>query len=531
MTIGGMPAGASKLRSRDTGIDRATLVIAGVVILGVIMSILDTTIVNVALDTLTRELGAPVSTIQWVVTGYLLSLAIVIPLAGWLSERFGSKRVWIVAVALFGVGSALCGLASSAGMLILFRIFQGLGGGLIMPVSLTVLAQAAGPRHLGRMMSVLGVPMLIAPIMGPVLGGLIVDSVSWRWIFYVNVPIALVALVLGRRLLQEDAGRADAGRLDWTGFALLSPGLAGIVFGLSEIERDGGIGAASAIGPLVAGVILVVLFVLHALRTPRPLIDVRLFRNAEFAAAAATAVVLGAALFGALFVIALYFQIAQGESALHTGLLMAPQGLGAALAMPFTGRLTDRVGGGRVVWAGCLVMAIASLPLAWVTATTPNALVAGLLFLRGLGLGGSMMPAMAAAYAPLQSAQIPRATSALNALQRVGGSIGTAVLAVVLAHHLDAEPVASAFGHTFAWAAGMTALALIPAVVLALAGRSARLTVLSSSGRPMPSWRHRRETEISHAPPQPADDEPRANARRRGQEDRAPSGAPARRGP
>jgi EmrB/QacA subfamily drug resistance transporter len=494
-----MPAGATEPQSQDTGIDRATLVIAGVVILGVIMSILDTTIVNVALDTLSRELGAPISTIQWVVTGYLLSLAIVIPLAGWLTERFGSKRVWMVSVALFGAGSALCGLASSAGTLIFFRVLQGAGGGLIMPVSMTVLAQAAGPQKIGRMMSVLGVPMLLGPILGPVLGGLIVDSVSWRWIFYVNVPIALVALVLARRLLHDDAGRADAGRLDWTGFGLLSPGLAGIVFGLSEIESDGGIGTPSAFGPLVAGVILVALFVLHSLRTPRPLIDVRLFRNREFAAAAATTVMLGAALFGAMVVIALYFQVAQGQSALDAGLLLAPQGLGAALSMPFTGRLTDRLGGGRVVWVGCLVMAIASLPLVWVTSSTPHGLVAGLLFLRGLGLGGAMMPAMAAAYAPLQSAQVPRATSALNALQRLGGSVGTAVLAVVLAHQLHgvfgdsgpagssvpgeippgvrahfAGPLASAFGHTFAWAAALAVLAVIPAVVLAVAGRSAR---------------------------------------------------------
>ncbi len=502
-----MSVRAAERHAPDAGLDRKTLVTAGVVILGVVMSILDTTIVNVALDTLSRELRAPIGTIQWVATGYLLSLAIVIPLAGWLSERFGSKRVWMVSVALFGAGSALCGVASSAGMLIFFRILQGAGGGLIMPVSMTVLAQAAGPQRIGRIMSVLGVPMLLGPVMGPVIGGLLVDSVSWRWIFYVNIPIALVALVLARRLLEGDAGRADAGRFDWTGFALLSPGLAGLVFGLSEIESHGGFGTPSALAPLVAGALLVALFVPHALRSARPLIDVSLFRNAEFGAAAATILLLGAALFGSIFVVALYFQVAQGQSALETGLLMAPQGLGAALAMPFTGRLTDRLGGGRLVWAGCLLMAVATVPLAWVSSATPQALVAVLLFVRGLGLGGAIMPAMAAAYAPLQSAQVPRATAALNALQRVGGSLGTAALAVVLARQVRSTfagggagssvlgqvpadvrarldgPLAAAFGHTFAWAVGMAALAVLPAVVLALAGRSAR----RESARAVPS--------------------------------------------
>ena len=228
---------------------REVWVVAAVVVVGVIMSILDTTIVNVALETLSRELDAPLSTIQWVATGYLLALAIVIPLTGWMTERFGSKKIWMVSVALFGVGSALCGLAWSAESLIFFRVLQGIGGGMIMPTGMALLAQTAGVGRVGRVMSVIGVPMLLGPILGPVIGGLIVDSVSWRWIFYVNVPIAILALVLAARLLKADAGRADAGRLDWLGLALLSPGLAAIVFGLSRervarrLQRPARVGA------------------------------------------------------------------------------------------------------------------------------------------------------------------------------------------------------------------------------------------------------------------------------------------------
>jgi EmrB/QacA subfamily drug resistance transporter len=233
-------------RPAREGLGRETWLVSTVVILGAVMSILDTTIVNVALDVLSRDLHAPLTTIQWVSTGYLLSLAMVIPLAGWLSERFGSRRVWLVSVSSFCVGSALCGVATSAGMLIAFRVLQGFGGGLIMPVGMSLLAQTAGPRHVGRVMSVIGVPMLLGPVLGPVIGGLIVNDASWRWIFYVNIPIAVAALVLAARILHRDLGRADAGRLDWAGFALLSPGLAAVVFGLSETETHGGLLNSSA---------------------------------------------------------------------------------------------------------------------------------------------------------------------------------------------------------------------------------------------------------------------------------------------
>src|SRR3978361_1054608 len=176
--------------SASEPLGREVWIVSAVVVIGVIMSILDTTIVNVALETLSRELHAPLNTIQWVATGYLLALATVIPLTGWMTERFGSKRIWMISVSLFGLGSALCGLAWSAESLIFFRVLQGFGGGMIMPVGMALLAQTAGPSRVGRVMSVVVVPSLLGPVLGPVIGGVIVDSVSWRWIFYVNVPIA-----------------------------------------------------------------------------------------------------------------------------------------------------------------------------------------------------------------------------------------------------------------------------------------------------------------------------------------------------
>jgi Na+/melibiose symporter-like transporter len=311
------------------------------------------------------------------------------------------------------------------------------------------------------------------------------------------VPIAVVAIAAAARLLHGDAGRADAGALDWVGAALLSPGLAGIVFGLSETESHGGIGHPIAFAPIVAGFALVGLFAWHSLRVSRPLIDVRLFRSRGFRAATTTTFFLGATLFGTMLVLPLYFQVDRGESALSAGLLIAPQGVGAALMLPISGRLTDRVGGGPVVVAGCSLLVLASLPLVFISNHTPYAVLGGVLFVRGLGLGASIQPTVAAAYATLQSAQVPRATAALNTMRQIGGSIGTALLAVVLQHEVaqissagGAEgllaplsasgraqisgPLATAFGDTFMWTIGMSVFALIAAITMLRAERAER---------------------------------------------------------
>jgi len=492
------------------GLDRSTLVVAGVATLGLIMAVLDTTIVNVALDTLSRELHAPLSTIQWVSTGYLLSLASVIPLSGWITERFGSKRTWIASIALFAAGSALCALATSAGELIAFRVLQGFGGGMLVPVGFTLVAQSAGPRRVGRALALVGVPILLGPIFGPIIGGLIVDSAAWQWIFVVNVPVAVLAILAAARSLQPDAGRADAGVLDWLGAVLLCPGLAGIVFGLSEIESSGGIGQPKAFAPILAGFALVALFVRHSLRVARPLIELRLFRARGFRAAAITTFLLGAALLGPLLIFPLYYQVDRGQSALDAGLLLAPQGVGAALMLPLSGRLTDRIGGGPVVVAGVSILALATVPFAFVSDHTPYTLLGCMLFVRGLGLGASIQPSTAAAYALLDSSQVPRANAALNTLRQIGGSIGTALLAVILQHEsraalssargatgglLDPLParereqisgaVATAFGHTFMWAAALALLAVVPAVALLRAERAdPRPTSLAGPAEP-----------------------------------------------
>lgn len=476
--------------STSSGIDRRLLTVASVVVLGAIMSILDTTIVNVAIATLARDFHATLSTIQWVSTGYMLALASVIPLTGWAADRFGTKRLWIISVGLFLVGSALSGFAWSAGSLIVFRVLQGLGGGMIMPAGMTVLTRAAGPQRVGRVMSVVGVPMVLGPVLGPILGGLLVDQASWRWIFFVNLPIGAVALPLAWRILERDRPEPSQ-RLDLRGLLLLSPGLTLLVYGLAETSSAGGLSSSGALAGLLGGATLIVLFVVHALRTPQPLLDLRLFGERAFAAAVGNNFLLIAAMFGSMLLLPLYFQIARGQTALAAGLLLAPQGIGAALTMPIAGRITDRAGPGKVVLTGLTLVALGTLAFTQVTAHTSYVLLAAAMFVTGLGMGATMMPAMSAAYQTLAPEAIARATTTLNITQRVGGSIGTAFLAVVLqgqisariplAHgkglgavqsvppalhaHIDSA-LAASFSHTFWWAFAMAVVAFIPASLL-----------------------------------------------------------------
>jgi EmrB/QacA subfamily drug resistance transporter len=461
---------------QDT-ISRHVWRISAVVVIGSIMSILDTTIVNVALATLQRELHATISEIQWVVTGYMLSLAAVIPVTGWAAKRFGAKRVYILSLVLFTAGSALCGLATDTTQLIIFRVLQGMGGGMILPLGQLMLAEAAGPKRMGRVMSVVAIPMMLAPILGPTLGGLIVQNMSWRWIFYVNVPIGVIGVIAALRVLPK-VKPGPVERLDAKGLALLATGLPLLTYGLAEVGVTGSFSSPKVIVPFVLGIGLVATFVLHALRVPNPLLDVRLYRRPTFASASFAMFCLGAALFGGMILLPLYWQGVRFESVVDTGLLTAPQGLGAAFAMPIAGKLTDRFGGGPLALFGVTLCTVATIPFALIGAHTSILYLSGAMFIRGIGIGFGFMPTMAAAFASLKRSELSSATPQLNVLQRVGGSIGTAVLAVVLqraltdAHTLSAQ--AHAYGTAFWASAGLSALAIVPCIILLRAERAAR---------------------------------------------------------
>ena len=458
-----------------------------VVVLGTIMAILDTTIVAVALNTLAKDFHVSISTIQWVTTGYLLALAVVIPVTGWGVHRIGAKPLYITSLILFIIGSILCGFAWSATSLIVFRVLQGVGGGMIMPVGQTIMARTAGPEKMGQVMGIIGVPTLLGPILGPVIGGAIVTNVSWRWIFFVNVPIGIVALILAIKFL-KGSERDKTHRFDLLGFLMLSPGLALLVYGLTQVGEQGGFRSASVEWSLVGGIVLIVLFVLRSLRAPEPLVDIRLFKSRNFSIASICIFLTGATLYGTMFLLPLYYQIVRGESPWIAGLLMAPQGIGAAMVMRRAGVIADRRGPRAVVPIGMAILALGTFAYTQVSGTTNYGILAVALFVRGIGLGLGMMPVFAAAYRGLTHAEVPRATTATNILRQVGGSLGVAIFAVVLqnqitkqfplakgglgsigAHALPlpiANRLAEAFATSFWWSFGTCVIAIIPALFM-----------------------------------------------------------------
>ncbi|MFI0368181.1 DHA2 family efflux MFS transporter permease subunit [Actinomadura sp. 1N219] len=483
------PGGAA----RDEGLDRQIIVLGLVIVCGTVMAILDTTIVNVALETLGRDFDTGLSTIQWVVTGYLLAMGTVIPLTGWAIDRFGGRRVWMTSITLFVLGSALSGAAWNIESLIFFRVLQGLGGGMLMPTGMAILTMAAGAHRMGRIMSIIGVPMLLGPVLGPVLGGWLVEDVDWRWIFFVNLPVGAAALALAWWRVPSGPAERTPSALDWRGLLLLPPGFVLLIYGLSTASSHGGFGDPATIAWLAGGVALAGLFVLHSLRSrERSLIDVRLFADRTFATAAGAVFFVGVALMASMLLIPLYYQTARGEGALAAGLLLAPQGLGAATAMPIGGVITDKFGAGRIVPIGIVLLVAGTIPFALVEADTSYWLLGAALYVRGLGFGCTMMPTMSSALTTLRRAAVSRASSTLNIILQLGGAVGTALLAVILSRQISdripqapdgggaggmgqvpdrvreqiAPKLADAFGHTFWVAIALTAVLIVPALML-----------------------------------------------------------------
>ena len=463
--VGAAGAGGAGVGAAAERIDPELMRLAAILLVGAIAALLDTTIVNVAIRTIGRDLHAPLGVVQWVMTGYLLSYAMVIPLSGWALARFGGRATWLTALGVFLAASVAAGAAWNIGSLIAFRVIQGIGGGLLVPVLTTLLVQAAGGRPLGKLMATVSLPAVLVPILGPVAGGLIVGNLSWRWIFYVNVPICLAGIALAWRGMPPSRGTAAGPRLDVTGLALLSPAVALMLYGLAQVSDAGGFAHRGVLVPLVTGAGLLATFIAWALgpllgrhRRVTPLIDLKLFRVRSFTGAASLMFISGLSMYGALLLLPLYYQQVRGASALGAGLLMAPQGIGALLPRTLAGKLTDRIGPRPVVLAGMMVAAAATVPFALAGTHTSELLLSLVLVVRGAGLTTANIALLAGAFEGLPRASVPDASSVTRIMQQVGGSFGTAVLAVILAGH--------SFQATFWWSVAFTALAVLPALML-----------------------------------------------------------------
>ena len=438
-------------------------------IVGGIAAILDSTMVTLALHTLVVRLHSTDGTIQWVTTGYLLAMAVAIPVTGWAESRWGGKRVWMAALVIFVLGSVLCALSWSDTSLIGFRVLQGFGAGLIFPLMQTLGVRAAGGRASSNLIAAGSLPLALGPILGPVIGGVILNWLSWRWLFLVNVPVIAVGLVLAWRLLPTDRpvpGTARP-RLDVTGLVLLGPALAGILLGLSNLSEDGGIDHAGVLVPLLAGVALLGAFCAWALAPGgrQPIVDIRLLRLRSLGTAATVLFTAGAAMYAALFLLPLYYQQLRGETVLHAGLLLIPQGGGALAARFVGGKLVARLGARLVTVGSFLLTAVATVPFALAGPHTSLWLLGAALVIRGFGIGIVLVPPMSVAYQDVPPAGIQHATMNTRIAQQVGASFGTAIVAVAL-QSLLTHGATSAFQGAFWWAIGITVAALIPAIAL-----------------------------------------------------------------
>ncbi|GIO14739.1 MFS transporter [Cohnella xylanilytica] len=427
------------------------------IILGMFMVILDTTVVNVALPTLVKDFGTTLHALQWAVTGYTLALSAVIPLAGWMSDKFGSKRVFIASIALFTAGSALCAFAGSPEQLVVFRVLQGLGGGMVAPIGMAMVFQIAPPERRGTIMGTLGVPILMAPPLGAVLSGYFVEYVSWPWIFLINVPIGIIAILVALRFLPAfAAGKPPA--LDMLGMILGPIAFAMLAYGVSEGGDDWG--SAGALTGLIVGGIALLLFVAVELRHRQPLLELRVFRSFAFTHGIILSWVLFAALFGSILLFPLMLQQVKGYSPFESGLILVSQALGSMLFMSIGGRLFDRISARPIVIVGTIFISSALLIMSTITLDRPLWAIMLNLFLFGSGMGLSMMTMNTYLLNIAPRHLVGRVTPLTNSAQQVIVSFSIAGLTGYLSNHSEhvlkvykgpnpLEAAIGAYGDTF----------------------------------------------------------------------------------
>jgi EmrB/QacA subfamily drug resistance transporter len=461
-----------------------------VFVFGIFMDLLDMTITNVALPTLAKDFSASTTTIQWVVTGYLLSLAVFIPVSGWAGDRFGTKRIFMFALTLFTAGSLACGLAWSIESLIAFRLLQGAAGGMLTPVGTAMLFRAFPPAERALASAVLTIPIVVAPASGPVLGGYLVEYQSWRWIFLINIPIGIAGLLVAAAVLREEK-QDRPGRLDVPGLVLSGAGLACLMYALAEAGSRGLDDARVAVFGTV-GLALLAVFTAAELRTAEPMIDVRLFRDKLFRAANTVQFMGQGGLLGALFLLPLLLQAEMGLSPLESGLTTFPQALGVFLVAQPAGRIYRHVGPRRMMMAGMAGATLTTLAFLLVDLETSQWWIRLIMLARGGSFALTLIPMQTATFATIEGKDTGRASAIFNAGRQVAASFGVALLATVLtnrlAHHDAAlgnpatrDGALTAFHEAFLVAAALAVVGIIAALLIddkAAAGTMRRPVVL-----------------------------------------------------
>jgi EmrB/QacA subfamily drug resistance transporter len=456
-------------------------VVAIVSVFGLFMDLLDGTIVNVAAPTLAKDFHASTTTIEWVITGYLLSLAVFIPVSGWAGDKFGTKRTFMFALAVFTTASLCCALAWNIQSLIAFRVFQGVGGGMLTPVGTAMVFRAFPPSERSKASGFMVIPTTVAPASGPVLGGFLVEYINWEWIFLVNVPIGIIGLLVCWRFLKEDK-QASPGRFDVSGFLLAASGMASIQYALAEAGARG-FSDARVIGFLVGGAGFLASFVITELRVKEPMIDIRLFKNRLFRQCATTQFVAMIGFSGALFLLPFLLQRERGLSPFESGLTTFPMAIGVMLMAQPVSRIYRTVGPRRLIAVGLCLATASTFLLAYIDLETSQWYIRAIMLLRGFGFGMMLVPMQAATFSSIKASDTGRASSVFSVSRMVGQSLGVAISATVLSNRISAhggvpsahliglpQPVQDAtllaYHDAFLVAAGLTVVGIVMALLI-----------------------------------------------------------------
>jgi EmrB/QacA subfamily drug resistance transporter len=435
--------------------------ISSVAVLGSFLAQMDATVVNVSLSSLALELHTTLSSIQWVTSGYLLALALTLPLSGWLVDRIGARALYLWCFAAFTLTSALCGLAWSANSLIGFRILHGMSGGLLAPLAQLIMVRAAGER-MARVFGFAAMPILLAPLLGPVVAGALLRFASWRWLFLINIPVGVLAFALAALFLPRDRDERRPRSLDLVGLGLLSPGVVLFLYGSERTSDPSGLAALA-----LSALLLFVFFRWAIRKKDDAIVDLRLFKDDIFSAAVVTQFLSQGVSYAGQMLVPVFLTRAGGLSPSEAGLLLAAQGLGMMATYPFIGSLVERFGNRNVSVGGALAALAGIVPFVYLAAHgLGSAVVAGALFVRGMGLSCIGIPSIAAAYASVKRQELPMATTTLNLVMRMGGPMLTTICATFLGWRLAAQttaPASAAFGATFALLCGFQLVLIVAA--------------------------------------------------------------------
>ena len=454
--------------SPSHALDPGVWKVIAVVLLGPLMTQIDSTVVNVSLATIRDALHSSIASAQWIISGYLLALALMLPLNGWIVDRLGAKRLYLLCFSAFTLTSVFCGAAHSMEALVCARILQGMAGGLLAPLTQMMLARVAG-RNMARVMGYASTPILLAPTLGPVIAGAILKYASWPWLFYVNLPVGILAIVLAGYLLPSDESSTQKRPFDFLGFILISPGLACLLYGFEQASHQKGFGF------LVIGLSLLISFVWHAHRQKtKALIDLELFSNRIFRTAAITQFLTNGVMYAGQFLVPLFLISGYGLTAEQVGWMLMPMGIGMMCVYPFIGFFTDRFGCRAVSTGGVILNVLGTLPFLWMTQTHLSSVwIMVCLLTRGIGQGATGIPTIAAAYSSVPKNRLGFATTAINIVQRLGGPIATTAIAIsVSMTSLKVSPnISSQISGPQAFLIPFVALSALQLLVLASASR------------------------------------------------------------